>query len=299
MSKTIKDVNEEYLLLLDSPEYKLGKYIKLLKNSIKKKQLISNLKMIRRLMKLKKTKGKINRFQNGNNNHKDSNKKIAVYTVLFGNYDQIRNIYVKPNNCDFFIITDQIVPDDSDWTCVKLTNEEKSLIESMSAIEKNRYFKMLGSNNFKNYDYTIYIDANLEIYGNLNSMLQYVDGETGLAMYNHSSRGDIYNEAKACKIQKKGNYEAIYEQVEHYQSEGMPINFGMCECCVIVRDLKNKNSFKLLSSWWNEFLKWRSYRDQIAWPYIVWKDGYSINSIGCLGENIAVDGNFRRYNHGG
>lgn len=298
MKKELKDINAEYLAAINSSEYKLGKYMNLLKSGIKNRKFISNVKHIVMLKKLKKTKGKSKRFIEVDSDSNAESKRVAVYTVLFGKYDKIRNIYVKPKNCDFFIITDQTLSKESSWIKVPLSENEENIIKDMNVIEKNRYFKMLGSDYFKDYDYTIYIDANLEVYGDLSENLKYINETTGIAMFNHSSRGCIYKEAEACKIQKKGNWNAMYKQTMDYKSEGMPINFGMCECCVIVRDIKNNNSLKIMSSWWEEFIKRESYRDQIAWPYILWKNSYEINDIGCLGENIAVDGNYRRYEHG-
>ena len=170
-------------------------------------------------------------------------------------------------------------------------------IDKMNVIEKNRYFKMLGINKFADYDYSIYVDANIEIYGDLRTITKYTKITSGVAMFNHSSRGCIYKEAIACKIQKKGDNSKIDKQLKEYEKAGMPRDFGMCECSIIVKDLRNDFSSKLMSLWWEDFINRRSYRDQISFPYIVWENGLTMNQIGCLGENISLDGNFRRYNH--
>ena len=41
--------------------------------------------------------------------------KVAVYTVIFGNYDSLKTIRVKSNYCDYFVITDGNVPPECGW----------------------------------------------------------------------------------------------------------------------------------------------------------------------------------------
>ena len=52
-----------------------------------------------------------------------------------------------------------------------------------------------------------------------------------------------------------------------------------------------------MKEWWIEFNKSIVKRDQIVFPYILWKNGISINDIGCLGESVDRDGKFRKKVH--
>ena len=85
-------------------------------------------------------------------------KRVAVYTCLFGKYDKIHEpLFINPN-VDYFIITDQDVSECSAWKKKELDNIFGT--EKMSSIEKNRFLKIMPHLFLKDYDYSIYIDAN-------------------------------------------------------------------------------------------------------------------------------------------
>jgi hypothetical protein len=60
----------------------------------------------------------------------------------------------------------------------------------------------------------------------------------------------------------------------------------MNEANLIVTDLKNENAIRLLDEWWNEFVRSETMRDQLVWPYVLWKNGFTLNDVGCLGDDI-------------
>lgn len=60
----------------------------------------------------------------------------------------------------------------------------------------------------------------------------------------------------------------------------------MNEATVIVSDLKNEKSVELLELWWQEFIKSESFRDQLAWPFVLWENNLMIEDIGNLGNDI-------------
>ena len=47
-----------------------------------------------------------------------------------------------------------------------------------------------------------------------------------------------------------------------------------------------KEDCPLLEKWWNEFYMSESLRDQLSLPYVLWKNGYSIDQVGTLGNNV-------------
>ena len=73
--------------------------------------------------------------------------------------------------------------------------------------------------------------------------------------------------------------------------------FGLFECTIIVTDLHNNKGIELLDKWWNEFIKSESMRDQISLPYVIWKNGYSIDDIGNLGYNLKLNPKFKCWDH--
>ena len=71
-------------------------------------------------------------------NHPQS--RLAVYTVLFGDYDTVKPVKYKSPKCDYYIITDQPVDDGLGWT--KIEREIPVELRNASNAIKNRYFKM-------------------------------------------------------------------------------------------------------------------------------------------------------------
>ena len=116
-------------------------------------------------------------------------------------------------------------------------------------------------------------------------------------MHKHCIRDCLYEEAKVLKIWKKGNKKYIDSQIKEYMKEGFPSNFGLAEANVIITDLNNDKAEKILELWWDEFVKSKSMRDQLAFPYIIWKNGFDINRITTLGNNVYDNPKIERIRH--
>ncbi len=63
----------------------------------------------------------------------------------------------------------------------------------------------------------------------------------------------------------------------------MPRNYGACECNFIYRKHAKQNIINLMNEWWY-FIEHYAKRDQLAFPYIMWKNNlqiidYTINNL--------------------
>ena len=65
------------------------------------------------------------------------------------------------------------------------------------------------------------------------------------------------------------------------------------EATIILSDLKNNNAKEIFEEWWNEFYNSKSYRDQIAFPYILWKKNIKVSELATLGNNVYRNPKFR------
>ena len=77
----------------------------------------------------------------------------------------------------------------------------------------------------------------------------------------------------------------------------MPAHYGLLEATIIVVDLKNEIAIKLMNEWWDEFNYWKSGRDQLAFTYVLWKNGFTLNDVGILGNNKFINPKFRIGSH--
>ena len=76
----------------------------------------------------------------------------------------------------------------------------------------------------------------------------------------------------------------IEKQIGDYHKEGFPEHFGMREFSIIYRNLHNEECYQMMKEWWNHCNTY-TMRDQISFPYILWRHGKSIDYIKSLGEN--------------
>ena len=280
----IEQLNNEYL---SSGEYSLGVYVKYLYSLFKKKKYIKLARMIMLHFTQKKKKDR-NKEKVEIKNEKyiinnNSNKKIAIYTCITGNYDKVEEPLIMESACDYYLFTNNSNLKSNCWT-IKEIPEEISKIDDNAKI--NRYIKMHPKEMFPDYDYAIYIDGNIKLVSIISKFIEKVNDKTGLAIHRHCERKCIFDEIKACRAYGKGNYSKLKEQVIRYKNEGFPKEYGMLECNVLVSDLKNENSKNIFDNWWNEYLSSESMRDQIALPYVLWKMKKKVEEVGNLGNNV-------------
>ncbi len=212
--------------------------------------------------------------------------RVVVYTCITNGYDTLLDPAILPENVTYIAFLDNYSKiKGSRWIIKKIPDSiQKEIPDGVLA---NRFVKfhpneIIGDE----FDYSIYVDGNIRIVGDITTLIDAVNPKTGLALHRHRQRNSVFDEVEVCKILKKGNVEKLSEQAKKYKEKGFPAAFGLYECNVIVSDLHNKMAKKLLDDWWQEFLESESMRDQIALPYVVWKNGLGFDDIGSLGRNV-------------
>lgn len=226
--------------------------------------------------------------------HYFSDDKIAIYSCITGGYDTVREPVFKPDNCDFFMVTDKkITIMDSVWKSINI--EEYVPSKRMSAKNKNRYIKMHPEEIFKDYKYSIYIDGNIRVITDFTEFIQHVPS-CGVATFKHPNNDCVFQEAKSCIITKKAKKKEIKEHLKYLKAMNMPYHYGLAECCLIVREHHNEICKKMMNDWWNEYMA-HSKRDQISFAYIAYKNKVNMGDITVLGENIYKNYAIRRLPH--
>lgn len=223
-----------------------------------------------------------------------SEKRIAVYAAVFGNYDEILEPLVVPDNCDFYIITDQEVPEESVWQPLKIDLAEYGL-ENENSIIKNRYFKMHPHVIFPDHDFSLYIDGNVLLVTDPTEFI-YTMNEYGFMGHDHFRVNCSYVEVERSRVQKLGPEEEYDAHVAYLESEGLPYDYGLIECTVLFREHTNPKCIVLMEEWWQEFLA-NSKRDQVNLPLVLWRHGIRTNEVAGLGTDLYSNYTFRRVPH--
>lgn len=279
VDKALCELNSDIIKIQHSKEYQLGMKILKLKYALCHFQVESILIAIEHKKIVKKLEA--GHKQNENfityDGSISTNSRIAVYTCITGNYDEpIEPVYIPENN-DFYIVTDMEVSPDSAWKKIDINNI--NAIKEIDNTRKARYIKTHPHLLFPNYEYSIWVDSNFKVVGDLSKYIKYVGKVIPFASNWHPKRNCIYKEVEACILRKKDNNDLLRKQVEYYHTQGFPQEFGLIETNMIIRKHGDKKCIALMEAWWNEMVRW-SKRDQLSLPYVIWKQGYTMKDLG-------------------
>lgn len=210
------------------------------------------------------------------------NYKIAIYTCMIGNYDRIHEPLFKPDNVDYIIVTDGHSPSSDIWKGIDI-NSIKG-VPLLDASRISRYIKLHPHLFLPEYDYSIYIDANIKTVGDMRYLI-YLLNQYGFIANIHRHRDCIYEEIKSCIRLKKDNPQIMRKQIDSYQNTGMPGHYGLIEANLMVRDHHNPACIEIMEKWWEEIAK-HSGRDQLSLPFVLWKMGIPVSEIGKISDNV-------------
>ena len=105
-----------------------------------------------------------------------------VYTSIFGNYDDVK---------------EQQLPTGWDWKCF---SEENSLSLYSDNNRNAKRFKVLPHRYLQDYEYSIFIDGNMSVVGNIGELVEKYLSDSNVAFFSHNqnaldARNCIYDEA--------------------------------------------------------------------------------------------------------
>ena len=218
------------------------------------------------------------------------NVKIAVYTCIVGHYDDlIEPFYVEP--CvDYYVFTDMDCPKTSVWKKIDITQFED--YANLTPSQLNRKIKMMPFAYLPDYDYSIYIDGNVEIVSSVSPLIAEM-GPHSFGVHYHRSRDCIYDEKERVLYLKKTDKEITKKQIKAYKKESFPHHYGLYENSILIRKHHDAETCHLMETWWKEYLKYPT-RDQLSLPYVIWKTGYDRKSIHILGKNWFLNPRFNK-----
>ena len=285
--------NKKYLEKKQSTSYKIYESIVLLLKLL----LVGDISGFERVLKRKKTNIQIRSNTRRKTRYPQVKteylcEKVAVYIALFGNIDSIIEPLVVDPNCDYFVITDQDIPVCSIW---KKKSVDMSVVDGYNNRQKNRYYKMHAQDLFPEYAYCIYLDSNIYIYGRLSELVQYVNPESGIGIHNMPNRGNVYEEIFARSLIDPRDIDILERQKKDYRQVGFYNEDGMFECNVIITKT-GEASAKIMKRWWEEYKKYPA-RDQVSFPFVLWKLGIPQDKIGIIGNSVRLNPYFRIKEH--
>ena len=184
-------------------------------------------------------------------------EKIVVYSVLTGNYDKVHEILYKQQGVEYVLFTNNRTLTSTTWDVRYLDNVSDDLLLS-------RKVKMLPHKFLdKAYSASVYIDANAYIFGEISTLVSFLDEGTVFAVTRHSNTDSVKEELDVCVRTKGVNPKDAEKQYERYRKEGFKDDMGLAECGILVRRNNDLGLQALMELWFKEFCEGIR-RDQIS-----------------------------------
>jgi len=188
--------------------------------------------------------------------------KKCVYTINFGNYDELREPYKTPG-WDYIAFTNNNDINPCGWTIVQV--DLPSLPDRLRA----RYVYINSHLYVPEYDYSLMIGGQIRPSADLDEFAEkFMDFSNDFNMMKHPCRTCIYKEAEIIvreNIDTPGN---VNPQMARYRNAGFPVNYGLSACGIIGRR-NNKFVSEFNEMWWGEVVN-GSFRDQLSFDFVRW-----------------------------
>ena len=211
--------------------------------------------------------------------------RLAVYTCVFGGYDDVEEPFIRGKYCDYYIVSDREISKKSKWKKIEPKQYPDGFDMWHPAI-KNRYLKMHPDVLFPDYKYSVYIDGNYRPITDLYPFLiQMKEKNAIIGLFDHPIWDCVYDMTDVLINIDLVNKENAKAQISRYLLDGFPKHWGLFECGFIIREHHNIKCKQIMNCWWNEYLNGEK-RDQMCFSYALWKSGMKFLDVCNLGKNI-------------
>ena len=230
-------------------------------------------------------------------------KNLTIYTVITGDYDTIKQPQVITPGADYFLFTNNhIIKDAGVWRVMYLDEDELTAEQPGLEIKNNsiaydndhnnnvllsRRVKMLAHRYLPSeYEWSIYLDADMLIRSDLNSLFDLLNGDALMAAFRHSYCYSVRDEIDDLVSRVVVEQEVIKNQWQRYQKWGFRDDIGVTENGILIRRHNNPKVVELMELWWQEYLQ-GCLRDQVSLMPCVFKCGF-------MPHLRFIEGNIRR-----
>lgn len=198
-------------------------------------------------------------------------EKICIYTCITGDYDNLHDVE-KDEDIDYICFTNNHTLKSDRWQFVYIQDEE-----NIGDMLLSRKIKILGHPLLEKYDISIWVDGALQVKKDIRKLLTtFCDLENySMACFRHRLRNCVYQEATACVIHRKANREEIIQYLDFIKKEQFPEDYGLAECTVLIRRENQQDVKDTMHLWYDLLCKYVK-RDQLSFPYSIWKTGLKI-----------------------
>lgn len=204
--------------------------------------------------------------------------KLVVYTSVFGGHDWVFPPIVVSEDISYVLVTDDPDLQVSGWRTLVVESDH---FESNGAA--NRYYKMLPQRTFSDFDYSLYVDGNIRLLGDVKPLFEeFIASKACLGLFRHPLRNSVNEEVEAClKAGKVVDTDKLQGELAHYRQEGFTDNEGLIEAGVMLKNHRHPGLNRAMETWWHLFEQFET-RDQFSLPYVLWK-----TNVACMTHSFS------------
>lgn len=189
-----------------------------------------------------------------------------IYTANFGNYDRPRPVSVREPGVDYMMVTDGDGAEG--WTVHRVKKADDS--RAVARLVKVTMPLVDG----KNYDWTLWVDGNIEITGEVSGLVQHWLREHDFAAMKHPWWQCSYTEIDKCIELDKDTNENLEAARTYLKGEEFPRNYGQLATWILLR--KNTEFVQEhAKAWWADMAA-MTMRDQVTFMLNLWRLGVGI-----------------------
>lgn len=202
----------------------------------------------------------------------ESKSRIAVFTCITGNFDELMELPLIERGVDYFCFTD------SERSVGATYQRRNCRYIDPNPRKTARFVKTHPHIFFADYDFAVWIDGNILPLGGFHKYVQkVVDENVDLGLIAHTVRRSYKEEADECARIGADKREVIEEQIKRYDKH-VDEKQDLIETNLIVSRLGSDNVRSFFRTWWNEINSF-SIRDQISVNYALQKSKASYTCV--------------------
>lgn len=184
---------------------------------------------------------------------------VCAYTAITGAKDTLKDDQFDDGS-DYICFADKDISSDT-WTIKPVRN----LFTDPNRNAK--IHKVLAHQYVGEYDYSIWIDGNIELICSPVELVKKYLAKNDIAVFRHFRRNCIYAEADECIRHNLDDANVMLEQVSKYKEANYPKDNGLFECTIILR--KHIKRIERFNNWWWSEICRHSKRDQLSFNYVL------------------------------
>lgn len=200
-------------------------------------------------------------------------KSVVVYTAITNKTNEYDDLKEQPStardNVNFVAFLESPI-ESKTW-------ETRQINKGLPDPNRNaKIHKILSHKYFPDKMYSLWIDGSvsIEFPFSVERLIEIYLADSDLALFKHTERHCIYQEANICIQRRLDDPLVIRKQIEKYTKDGHPSNAGLGECTILLR--RHTDQIKAFNeAWWDEIQN-GSKRDQISFAYLIRKMGIKV-----------------------